>query len=271
MRTYEGVREMRRPVAAALAAGLVGGAGAAATAVGRAKGPTAAKACVTTKGVLVLAGPKGACPKSSKPVSLRLGPTTGPSGAPGPTGATGATGPRGFQGDPGQDGTTGPKGDTGGSAVAGYAQGTTSVTLDQTGVGDPADTVFSTVPITGQANGLPTGESPRNVSTPFAAHLVVTATVLVQNLSPGTKETYGACWLRATQSGGGPTPVNELISGSHYFDLPADLAFQEVPLTGEVAVPAGTYVISIECGRNTSAAGNAQAVEASIDAVAVPQ
>jgi hypothetical protein len=101
-------------LATALAITTVGGVAAAV-----ADHPSSAKACVSSKGALVLSNANGKCASGTSAVTIGA---TGPAGARGPQGLQGVPGPKGATGSagtPGADGAAGPAGPKGdpGSAI----------------------------------------------------------------------------------------------------------------------------------------------------------
>jgi hypothetical protein len=182
---------------------------------------------------------------------------TGPTGARGAPGASGATGPAGPQGPPGLAGSPAP--------VAGFFAGEIGTEPDFQPLSQSLQVVLSSVPLDGQVNLL--DASPENVSVPYAAHLVLSGSILIK--ATGGQRTQGICAIEVT--GGGLTDHNAGPYG--YFDLGGTSStslYQQVPLTGELDVPAGTYALEIACGRG-SPPGTASAADGTVEAIAVPK
>jgi pilus assembly protein FimV len=92
-------------LATALATTTVGGVAAAV-----ADHPSAAKACVSSKGTLALANTKGKCASGTSAITLGATSPAGAQGPQGPAGPKGATGAAGAPGAAGADGAQGPAG-----------------------------------------------------------------------------------------------------------------------------------------------------------------
>jgi hypothetical protein len=181
----------------------------------------------------------------------------GPAGPAGPAGATGATGAVGSQGPAGQPGSAAP--------VAGFFAG--EIGTENTGyepLPQSLQVVLASVPLNGQSNLL--DAQPEDVSVAYAAHLELTGSILIK--ATGGERTQGICTIEIT---GGS--LSDHAAGPYsYFDLGGTTAtsiYQEIPLTGELDVPAGTYQLEIACGRG-SPPGTAAAADGTVVAIAVP-
>jgi hypothetical protein len=132
-------------------------------------------------------------------------------------GATGATGAPGAPGAPGQTGQTGPPGPT----VSAHDSVDNSHNLNQTEATEAEIT---------------------NLNVPFAGRIVATATA--EFTTDDGVATAVACRLRALPGGSGDVPM----SVTHQAELPATDGYRVVvPLTGALAVTAGTYTVQVRC------------------------
>jgi hypothetical protein len=103
---------------------------------------------------------------------------------------------------------------------------------------------------------------------PYAAHLELTGSILIK--ATGNERTQGICRIEITGGALADHPAGPFS----YFDLGGTATtstsiYQELSLTGELDVPAGTYQLEIACGRG-SPLGTAAAASGSVVAIAVP-
>jgi hypothetical protein len=219
-------------LATALAITTVGGVAAAV-----ANHPTAAKACVSSKGQLQLPNAKGKCATGSAKITLGA---TGPAGARGPKGASGA---------PGTAGAQGPKGDPGPAENQ-------RINFSQTTTEAAAVTHFLStaggVSLIASCQGIAATPSLVLSLTGLTVPLSYTATeVSNSTLATVTTLTHGAT-VAEQSAGTTPATVTKVFDTETTSTASSDL------ITLAVAVPDGTEVTAtLDAEVNTVAGGPA--------------
>jgi hypothetical protein len=149
-------------------------------------------------------------------------------------GPAGPAGPRGATGSPGPAGPTGPTGPAGpaASSFASFAP-SSPVALSPAGASVPV------MSLTDGSNGGP-------IHTSFAGRIIVNASVLLSSTSTADERVF--CWIEVAPVGGSYAKVNQdssdLMVGS------SSITAVEMPLTGAVDEPAGSYNARVVCLRN---------------------